>query len=591
MKRLIVALALAAAAPAWAEPPTLKTCTEAKLSPSEVELACTKAMQDPSVPKDEEMKARASRAFALIEQEKWAAALADFDTLLAVERRIAALYAGRARTHLGLGDTPAAAADFRSAIKLDPKDADSLGGLGFLVLADDPAEALSLADRSLKLDPDNSDTLYLKAMALSGLGRPDDAVPLLRRMIELAPQDPDGPRALARIYIDKDQAHQAEPLLAAALKLDPKDVEALSMRAEVRAAAEDWAGALADDDQVIALEPSASAYHQRGEHRASKGDDNGALADFRKVVELAPDSEVAWTSLARQSLRLGESEAAAKAVRTALKLAPDHADAWIVAGDLAYDREDWPAAAEAYEKGGDYVYAAEAWVSAGQTDKVMPLLDRALKEDPTWLRAWLDKGNFLVREGRVREGLKAFDRGLAVSPADTGLLLARARARGGLDDMKGAQADLDAALAAEPKSASVYNARGMFYYDHDQLDAAKAELDRAIALDPKLGDAYFNRALVFMSQGRNDPAIRDINTLLSLDPKDAAAVSLKGEAYLRLGDHTRALEELNAALILAPDEPHTLMRRSRAHEGLGDAAAAAADKARALKLDPSLKED
>lgn len=591
MKRLILALALAAATPAWAEPPTLKTCKDTKLPAPAVEAACTQAIQDPSISKSDAVSARTIRAFVLTEQEKWDAATADFDALLTDNRDVALLYKGRAQALMGAGDLAAAAKDFRSALKLDPRDADALVGLGFMVLRDSPAEALSLADRALRQAPDDPSALYMKAEALSGLARADEAIPVLRRAIELSPQEADTQRALARIYIDKGQPHQAEPLLAVALKLDPKDDQALAMRAEVRAAAQDWAGALADDDQVIALSPSPRAYHQRGLHRGSKGDGAGAMADFRKALDLAPESEVAWVSLARQAQQMGQMDEAAKALRTALKLAPDYADAWIAAGDLAAARQDWAAAAEAYERGGDYVYAAEAWDSAGETAKVMPLLDRALKEDPTWLRAWLDKGDLLARQDRPREALKAYDRGLALAPADTALLLARASTRGKLGDMAGAEADLDAALAAEPKSASVYNARGLFFLDHDQFDAAKAELDQAIALNPRLGDAYYNRALVLMSQGRNDPAIRDLNTLLGLAPKDAVALSLKGEAYLRLGDHTRALEELNAALALEPDEPLTLMRRARAHAGLGETAAATADRTRALKLDPSLKED
>jgi tetratricopeptide (TPR) repeat protein len=79
--------------------------------------------------------------------------------------------------------------------------------------------------------------------------------------------------------------------------------------------------------------------------------------------------------------------------------------------------------------------------------------------------------------------------------------------------------------------------------------------------------------------------------LLFLEPKDYAARSLKGEAFHRLGDETRALEELSAALEMAPDDAITLLRRGRVREALGDKAAAAADKARALKLDPSLKTD
>ena len=561
---------------------------DAEDAPAEKVLAAYDAavLNDPS-----DLISRLGRALSRGRVKDWAGAVADYDVVIKTEPDHSFIFKLRGDANILAGRPEAAAADYRAAVKLDPDNTEAMNGLGFMILADKPAESLALAERVLKAAPDNDGALLLKARAFYHLDRVDEAIPVLRRLNEVAPQEASGFHDLARIYLDKDQPHLAEPLIASALKLDPHDVEALGLRAELRANAEDWAGALADDDLIVSLDPSADAYHQRGLHRSGKGDAVGAMADLRKATELAPDSPSIWLSLAHQAQLGGERPVALAAVERALKLDPDSSDAWIAQGGLHADVEAWPEAAQAYLKGGATLFAGESFEAAGDTARALALYDEALKADPTWTRAWADKGELLSSLGRGRDALKAFDRGLAITPTDVRLLLGRASARSKAGDLSGAEADFDAALAAAPKSAEVFNARGLFNLERDRFDAALAELNQALALEPKMLDALFNRALVYMSQGRNDPAIRDLNALLFLEPKDYAARSLKGEAFHRLGDETRALEELNAALEMAPDDAITLLRRGRVREALGDKAAAAADKARALKLDPSLKTD
>lgn len=69
----------------------------------------------------------------------------------------------------------------------------------------------------------------------------------------------------------------------------------------------DWAGALADFNQALAIDPqNAGAYSRRGVARQMAGDFSGALSDYDQVIALKPDASD-WERLYRQTLlwRLG----------------------------------------------------------------------------------------------------------------------------------------------------------------------------------------------------------------------------------------------------------------------------------------------
>ncbi len=71
-----------------------------------------------------------------------------------------------------------------------------------------------------------------------------------------------------------------------------KGAELYSNRAEAKAALYDFAGALADLEQAIALNNNYIWVRQRAETRFEMGDWDGAVADWKRVVELNPNEKI-----------------------------------------------------------------------------------------------------------------------------------------------------------------------------------------------------------------------------------------------------------------------------------------------------------
>jgi Flp pilus assembly protein TadD len=76
--------------------------------------------------------------------------------------------------------------------------------------AGDHQQAVACYDRALAIEPDNTDVLNAKAMALMHLGRLDDAIEAAKRVGELDPEDPMVHTSLSMFYQRKGLIEEAE---------------------------------------------------------------------------------------------------------------------------------------------------------------------------------------------------------------------------------------------------------------------------------------------------------------------------------------------------------------------------------------------
>ncbi len=170
----------------------------------------------------------------------------------------------------------------------------------------------------------------------------------------------------------------------------PGNVALLEVRATLKYAAGDLAGAQADCEAAIAG-GSRGAWATRGAVKAMRGDLDGALADYAEAIKLNPADGAAWAC---------------------------RADALRLKGDFA---------------------------------SALPAYDRAIELDPKPPRAWRGRSEVRFRTGN-HEGAKT-DAGEAISRngTDPEAWFLRASATRALGDAKGALADCRKALEVAPR--------------------------------------------------------------------------------------------------------------------------------------------
>ena len=82
-------------------------------------------------------------------------------------------------------------------------------------------DALKKIDAALKLNPEQSQILFLRARALAGQGKTDAAIAQYKQLIEKYPKQPESYNNLAAIYVRQGKQDEAQQLLEQAMQTHP----------------------------------------------------------------------------------------------------------------------------------------------------------------------------------------------------------------------------------------------------------------------------------------------------------------------------------------------------------------------------------
>ena len=206
---------------------------------------------------------------------------------------------------------------------------------------------------------------------------------------------------------------------------------------------------------------------------------------------------------------------------------------------------------------------------AGETEKSLPHLQRALELKPAFPETLNSLGNVLNRLGRSREALPLLEQAVRLQPRFAAAhntlgvaLMALARADEGIASFRRALA-LDSTLTLARVNL------GWALGNQGRVAEAVAEFERARQSDPDLADVELKWALSLAMNGQVREALPHFERAIVLQPEDADMRHGLGRALLVLGRRTDAAAEFNEALRLNPShagaqEGLELIRRSAA---------------------------
>ena len=162
-------------------------------------------------------------------------------------------------------------------------------------------------------------------------GRYEEAIPLLETTLRLEPNDVNSLTNLGMVYSDLGRLEEARRLLERAVELDPTDANAHVALGVAALRAKDPAGAQGPLERAVALEPSnPHARHTLGQLHLMRDDPAAALPHLRQAALHAPGNPTMLFSLAQCLMGLDAPEhfnEAEALLNRALALAPQ--------GDLA----------------------------------------------------------------------------------------------------------------------------------------------------------------------------------------------------------------------------------------------------------------
>ena len=326
----------------------------------------------------------------------------------------------------------------------------------------------------------------------------------------------------------------------------------------------------ADCDEAIHLDPQlGDAYIERSLPRLMLGNPKGAVHDCDKAIALGMRRPVVYLRRGLGNKNLGKLEQALDDYAKAIEIDPGYWHSYCARAVIYGDRRQYEEAladetvalglvTEAREKAFVLTNRSDSLFNLHRVPEAIVDLDAAIQADPTYAKAWENRGVTANRMGK-------FDQAIG---------------------------DFTEAIRLAPGSANAYLGRGNAYGDKQQLRMAVDDFTRAIGLEPNCLLAWYNRAFTRGQLRDFRGAVGDYTAAIGLWENGRGvlpfgpmvAFNNRGEGYMNLRDYKQALADFNTALEYAPEDPSLYTARSHCHMALGDHQKAIQDASRAIEL-------
>ena len=399
-------------------------------------------------------------------------------------------------------------------------------------------------------------------------GDPDAAVRTLDDLARLAPEDAAaGHRELGRREMEAGAPGRAEGHLLRAAALDPGDPESRRLLAGAYEALRRISQARDAQLAVLRLEPDdPEAALALGRYALREDDVDGAREWFRRHVRDSPDPADAQVRCAFEWLDDDRAEEAVKAARAGLTdVGPDPRLRLAEGLGLLTLRRH-----------------AEAV-------RALELVPPAAGE--IWIPARASLAEALSRSGRHAEAERALEPAVAARPADTRVLVTRARIRVRAGRAAEAAAGLRTALTGRDRNAPGRDVPELTAALADALvsagkpDEALSVVRDALASRPRDAALGYGLGAILDRTGRQDEAVAQMRALLVLDPDNAEAMNFIAYQWAERGIRLDEAERLvRRALELAPRAGHVQDTLGWVLYRKGDPAGAVAAFERSLAL-------
>jgi Flp pilus assembly protein TadD len=400
-----------------------------------------------------------------------------------------------------------------------------------------PAAALDAFTVAETKMPSDARVRNFRGIALTALGRTEEASNEYRRAIELDPKLQSAYRNLGFLEWTAHQPENARGHLEKALALDANDDFSRYYLARVEAEGAQFEQALTLfkqiavghlDDRPWAQLNLALAYLYAGKYEDAVGTAK-AFGD-RSPKNALPYVASGYSIIGIANARERHNEQSITALRQAAAMAPQAEEHWL---NLTRQLMDVNRFAEA-------VAAVQEGLRSNPTSYALRLRLGA---------AYFSSGKYLEAEQTFRELVNAGD---PLPMSYIGLaqvLLHTGRATDAATELAAAEQRLG------PQFLVIYF-RGLALGRAGQRADALAAFKKAVLMNPESADAHLGCGKTALALGDLAEAVKELRRVLELDPQNVPARRLLGQAYARLGDRENAVK-YTASVPDTEPEPRT----------------------------------
>lgn len=260
---------------------------------------------------------------------------------------------------------------------------------------------------------------------------------------------------------------------------------------------------------------------------ADSGDIAMARKALRKAIELDPNLAEAYFALGKLLVVKGKYPTALERLQTAAQLQPDNADIWLTLG-ITYGL-------------------------AKQVDQAEECCRRSLKLQPGSGRARFNLANALQAQGKLNEAETEYEATLQIEPGLVAAWSMLAQARVGLGKFDEAEAAATRALTLDPRMGEAHYTLGLILDELGDTERARDHMRQAAKLLPKLSDVHWRLGQLLMKLKEYSEAAESFQALLNIDPGLVKVHSAMGESFYQRKLYGRAENCFRKALALNND--------------------------------------
>lgn len=265
-----------------------------------------------------------------------------------------------------------------------------------------------------------------------------------------------------------------------------------------------------------------------------------------------------------------------------------------------------------------YEITADSLAQSGQSAKVIPYLNKELKQHPKnesllrllgfyhlqnnnlvegekyyrnallinekCARCYLNMARIYGVKNKQKEAMAFIEKAVLTDPKDALIVSNRAKIKEQFGDKFGALTDHNKAIEMAPNHAEYYTERGAANAKNGYESLALTDFNKAISLSPDSYDAYFYRGGIFYNQNRIDEALSDISKAISLNGKKPHFYNGRGAIYGSLGQFDKALSDYSESIKLNPKTLVTYLNRAKVYYYLENLDAACDDYTKAKQI-------
>jgi tetratricopeptide (TPR) repeat protein len=550
--------------------------------------------KDPQVAKREYVKS----GDAYLAQKKYREATVEYRNAIQQDPQFIEARQKLADTYMELGDLRNGFQEYVRLADLQPNNADAQVKVGEMLLVGRSfQDAQSRADKALASNPTHVGALILRANALAGLHKVDDAVLEVEQAIQADPDRSESYASLGMMQLMRGDRAQAESAFTRAVRTNPNSVAARLALGNFYAVAGRRPEAEAEFTAALKIEPKnllanrAMAYYYIASGRAALAEPNlkmvadvapnslgkliladyyvsmGRPDDSRKILEVAAaadDESSATAKLRLSALGLvsgGDSASAARLVDEVLAKSPSHVDALIAksallarAGKLDEALKTARAAVDANPRSANAQFALGKVLTMKRDDvAAIKAFNDALQLNPRLANPEVELARLYMAQGKLSDA-ERFAQSAVTKVAgyvDAHLLLARIYLLQGAPAK--AEPSLRALAKALPDSPTVQTEVGMLELSKRNRPAARAAFERALAKNPTFVEALAGLNQMDLEEKRTDSVKARTTQALRAKPKDGPVLILASRTYSALGDLATTEKLLQEAIAANPN--------------------------------------